>query len=183
MAIFSDDAFWLAYRVRRPLDSGRGVTTIVAKSDDGLVFETVAEVHRDAFGAASFERPALARLYDGGWRLYLSCATPDSKHWWVEALDAETPAGLPDGKRTMVLPGSDRVGVKDPVVLRDGDRWLMWLCCHPLDVPGAEDRMTTRFLTSNDGLAWHDEGVVLAPDGQGWDARGPGLAPSSISIR
>ncbi len=171
-AIWSDGYYWLAYRTRRPLDAGRGVAAVVARSLDGLSFDPVAEVHRDAFGAESFERPALARLDDGGWRLYLSCATPGSKHWWVEAIDAAHPAEFPAGRRTAVLPGSDRVGVKDPVVVRDGDTWHLWLCCHPLDVAGAEDRMTTRYLTSPDGLAWTDRGVALAPRGTGWDARG-----------
>ncbi len=171
-AIWSDGCYWLAYRTRRPLDAGRGVATVVARSLDGRSFDPVAEVHRDAFGAESFERPALARLYDGGWRLYLSCATPGSKHWWVEAVDATGPAGFPTGRRTVVLPGSARAGVKDPVVVRDGGTWRLWLCCHPLDVAGAEDRMTTRYLTSPDGLAWTDHGVALAPSGTGWDARG-----------
>ena len=52
------------------------------------------------------------------------------------------------------------------------DGYEMWLCCHPLDEPGHEDRMTTRRLTSADGLDWEDHGEVLAGrDGQ-WDARG-----------
>ena len=33
----------------------------------------------------------------------------------------------------------------------------MWLCCHPLTEPGHEDRMTTRLLTSPDGLDWTDQ--------------------------
>ncbi|MGC3995881.1 MAG: hypothetical protein QM779_17495 [Propionicimonas sp.] len=171
-AILVDGTFWLAYRVRRPLTSGRGVTTVVARSRDGVAFETVCELHRESFGADSFERPALAHLADGRWRIYVSCATPGSKHWWVEAIDAATPEGFAEGTRTVVLPGSDEVGVKDPVVVRDGDAWHLWLCCHPLDTPGAEDRMTTRYLTSDDGLAWTDRGVALAPEGEGWDARG-----------
>src|SRR5881398_1560281 len=70
---------YLAYRVRRPLAEGRGVTTVVARSTDGCEFETICELHREDFGAESFERPALART-EAGWRLYLSCATPASKH-------------------------------------------------------------------------------------------------------
>ena len=42
-----------------------------------------------------------------------------------------------------VFPGDERTAVKDPVVrVRDG-LWEAWICCHPLDVPAAEDRMTT----------------------------------------
>ena len=52
-----DDTIFLAYRVRRPLPDGRGVSVVVAASQDGLVFDPVCEVGRDDFGAESFERP------------------------------------------------------------------------------------------------------------------------------
>ncbi len=164
--------WWLAYRIRRPLDEGRGVATVVSHSLDGVSFAEVARVEREGFGAESFERPALVRLRDGRWRLYLSCATPGSKHWWVECLTAASPAGLPQGERYVVAPGDRSVGVKDPVVLRDGDGWRMWLCAHPLDESGAEDRMTTRHLVSDDGLRWTDDGLALAGTVGSWDARG-----------
>jgi len=167
-----DGSVYLAYRVRRPLDAGRGVATIVARSEDGVTFETVAEVTRDRFGAESFERPVLVRVPGGGWRLYLSCATPGSKHWWIEAVDADTLAGLSGGTRTVVLPGDETEGVKDPVIVVDDAGWRMWVCCHPLDVPGAEDRMTTRYATSRDGLSWELHGRVLVPTPGTWDARG-----------
>jgi hypothetical protein len=171
-AVLVDDVTYLAYRVRRPLPDGRGISTVVARSRDGLVFEPVCEVYRDAFGAESFERPVVLRRPDGGWRLYLSCATPGSKHWWVEALDADRPEDLPTGRRTVVVPGSADVAVKDPVItLRDGE-WEMWLCEHPLTDPGHEDRMTTAYLTSSDGLSWTRHGTVLEPTPGTWDARG-----------
>jgi hypothetical protein len=171
-AVLVDDVYWLTYRVRRPLREGRGVSVVVARSDDGEHFVTVAEVRRDDFGAESFERPVLVRRPDGGWRLYVSCATPDSKHWWIEAVDADEPAALGSGTRTVVLPGSADVAVKDPVVLVDGSGWRMWVCVHPLTEPGHEDRMTTAFATSADGLAWQWHGTVLAPTGGTWDQRG-----------
>lgn len=165
-----DGSVYLAYRVR--LAEGRGVSVVVARSTDGVAFETVAEVFRDRHGAESFERPALVRVPGGGWRLYLSCATPGSKHWWIEALDAERPEALAEGRRTVVLPGSAEEGVKDPVVLVDGSGWRMWVCCHPLTEAGHEDRMTTRLATSSDGLTWEWQGVALAPTPGSWDARG-----------
>ena len=171
-ALDDEGTVWLAYRLRRPVDDGRGVEVVVARSDDGRAFEPVAQIGREAFGAASLERPALVRRPDGGWRLYLSCATPGSKHWWVESLDADSPHALPEGRRTMAHPGGADVGVKDPVVLVDDDGWRMWLCCHPLDEPGEEDRMTTRLLRSDDGLAWTDRGEVLRGTPGTWDARG-----------
>ena len=175
-AVLVDGVFWLTWRVRRPLTDGRGVSVVVARSDDGEVFEQVAEVHRDDFGAESFERPVLVPVPGVGWRLYLSCATPGSKHWWVDSLTAATPEELPTGRRQVVLPGDDRVAVKDPVITHGPDGWVMWLCCHPLTEAGHEDRMTTRRLTSTDGLVWVDEGEVLAGRVGEWDERGARVA-------
>jgi hypothetical protein len=171
-AVLVDGVTYLTYRVRRPLPDGRGIATVVARSHDGVVFEPVCEVFRDEFGAESFERPVVVQRPDGGWRLYLSCATPDSKHWWVEALDADEPEDLPSGRRTVVLPGSADVAVKDPVITLTDGQWEMWLCEHPLTDPGDEDRMTTAYLTSSDGLAWTRHGTVLEPTPGTWDARG-----------
>ena len=178
-AVLVDGVFWLTYRVRRPLTEGRGVAVVVARSEDGVRFEPVTEVHRETFGCESFERPVLSPVPGGGWRLYLSCATYDSKHWWVDSLTAPTVEELPAGHQQVVLPGSGDVAVKDPVVqhpTRDGEEWVMWLCCHPLAEPGHEDRMTTRRLTSTDGLAWTDRGEVLAGRPGHWDARGARVA-------
>jgi hypothetical protein len=171
-AVRVDGVFWLAYRVRRPLHAGRGVSVVVARSEDGVHFSGVAEIGREAFGAASFERPVLVPLATGGWRLYLSCATPDSKHWWIEALDADRPENLREGTRHLVLPGSDEVAVKDPVIVQRSDGWHMWVCCHPLTEVGHEDRMTTSYATSHDGLTWTDHGEVLAGTPGSWDERG-----------
>lgn len=171
-AVLVDSEFWLTYRVRRPLTQGRGVSSVVARSRDGLSFQTVSEVFRDDFGAESFERPVVVRRPDGGWRLYVSCATPASKHWWIEAIDADTPAGFPSGRRTIVAAGDDTVAVKDPVIVHHDDRWHMWSCEHPLTEAGHEDRMSTAYSTSDDGLAWNRHGTVLAPRSGEWDARG-----------
>lgn len=170
--VLVDQTFWLTYRVRRPLAEGRGVSVHVARSADGVVFEHVVSVEREAFGCESFERPVLVPVPGIGWRLYLSCATPGTKHWWVDSLTSRTPEGLADGDRRLVLPGDDTMAVKDPVVERLGDQWRMWLCCHPLGEAGQEDRMTTRLLSSTDGLDWTDEGEVLAGRPGKWDARG-----------
>ena len=171
-AVLVDGTFWLTYRVRRPVGVGRGVAVSVARSRDGESFETVTEVYRHAFGAESFERPVLMMLPTGGWRLYLSCATPGSKHWWIEALDAETPERLATGVRRVVFPGGASMAVKDPVISQRDGWWRAFVCCHPLDDAGDEDRMTTHVATSRDGLAWDWEGEVLAGRPGRWDARG-----------
>ena len=127
---------------------------VLARSDDGEQLEPLAELDKDRFGAESLERPALMRLDGGGWRLYLSCATPGSKHWWVCALDAPALERLADAEPRTVFPGDERTGVKDPVIRRRDGAWHAWLCCHPLEPPGEEDRMRTAHATSADGLDW-----------------------------
>ena len=144
---------------------------MVAKSSDGVNFKAVCEIGRAAFGAASFERPVIVPV-ESGWRLCISCATPRSKHWWIDALDAERPEDLPFGERHVVLPGDDQWAVKDPVIVRDPDGWRMWVCCDPLSDRGQEDRMVTRYATSSDGLHWRDHGIVLSGAPGSWDARG-----------
>jgi hypothetical protein len=180
-AAYVDGTFYLAYRVRQPITEGRGVAVAIARSDDGVAFEPVAEVRRGLFGAESLERPALVPLEDGSWRVYVSCATPGSKHWWIEAIDAPDLTLLDSGRRTVCLPGDDLLGVKDPVVERPsaapgGEQWRMWVCCHPLQPVGHEDRMHTRLATSPDGLRWELGATVLAPRAGEWDARGARVA-------
>jgi hypothetical protein len=174
-AIFDDGVFVLAFRVRRPLGEGRGIATQLAISEDGIHFTPICEVRRDIFGAESLERPAIVRRPDGGWRLYVSCATPGSKHWWIEALDADSLDALPSGRRTTALTGSDRVAVKDPVVTVRNGLWQMWACEHPLTEPGHEDRMSQAYFTSEDGLSWQRHATVLTPSPHTWDARGTRL--------
>jgi len=171
-AVLADGAVWLAYRLRRPVGSGRGGWTVLARSADGVRFETVAEIGKQRFGAESLERPALVRTPAGRWRLYASCATPGSKHWRVDLLDAGSPAGLAAATPRPALPGGARFGVKDPVIRLSRRGWRMWVCRHPLDRAGAEDRMSTVYATSPDGVAWTVRGTALAGRPGRWDARG-----------
>jgi hypothetical protein len=172
-AASTEGGVWLAYRLRRPVDQGRGYANIVAFSTDGVAFAPVVSVSSGQFGAASLERPALVRRPDGGWRLYVSCSTFGSKHWWVEAVDADDPAGFADGRRTVVLPGDTGTAWKDPVVHAGPEGWHMWVCRHQLD-GGDEwaDRMSTWYATSADGLDWELRGEALTPMEGSWDERG-----------
>jgi len=171
-AVLVDGVIHLAYRVRAPLGEGRGLAVVVARSVDGVAVETVAEVTKDRFGAESLERPALLRTAEGRWRLYVSCATPGSKHWWVDVLEADTVDGLAEAPRRTVLPGDDRHAVKDPVIVQVGRTWHLWASVHPLDLPMHEDRMTTEHYTSPDGLSFTHAGTALGPRSGRWDARG-----------
>jgi hypothetical protein len=169
-ALDADGTVVIAYRLRTV--ERRGAATVVARAPDGEQLTTVATLDKVRFDAESLERPALVRTHTGRWRLYVCCATPGSKHWWIDVLEAADPAGLADAEARTVFPGDDHTGVKDPVIHRAGGRWHAWICCHPLDEPGEEDRMTTAYATSDDGLAWNWQGVALAGRPGAWDARG-----------
>jgi hypothetical protein len=171
-AFDSDGTFVIAYRVRTG-EHGRG-SNVIARSEDGERLTTVATIEQDRFGAQSLERPSLVRTDEGRWRLYVCPAAPaPSKHWWIDVLEADDPADLATAEARTVFPGDEQTGVKDPLVQRTADGgWQAWICCHPLDVPDEEDRMTTAYATSNDGLEWEWHGTVLSPRPGMWDARG-----------
>jgi hypothetical protein len=174
-ALDVDGSFVVAYRIREGVDPEGRAATVVARSDDGERLDTVVVLEKARFGAMSMERPAVVRTDDGRWRLYVCCATPGSKHWWIDALEADDTSGFADADARTVFPGDDRTAVKDPIVRRVDGGWKAWICCHPLDEPDEEDRMTTAYATSEDGLEWTWHGTVLSPRPGTWDARGARL--------
>jgi sucrose-6-phosphate hydrolase SacC (GH32 family) len=171
-SVAAGDEVYLAYRLRLPVGEGRGIANVVARSRDGVRFEVVAEVHKEQFASESLERPALVRTPGGRWRLYVSAATPGTKHWRVDLLEADTPAGLATALPVTVLAGDDTVGVKDPVVHHDAYGWHLWASVHPLERWDDADRMTTEYFTSPDGVTWTWRATALAPRPGEWDARG-----------
>ncbi|WP_018653882.1 hypothetical protein [Actinomadura flavalba] len=171
-AVYADGVYHLAYRLRRPVGEGRGYAIVVARSADGVRFETVAVIEKDRMDTESLERPALERTDEGTWRLYLSCATWGTKHWRVEVLEAERPEDLATAPSTVVLPGSSDIGIKDPVIVRQDGKWHLWASAHPLADPVEADQMVTDYATSADGLAWTWQGTVLGGRAGHWDARG-----------
>ena len=174
-AFDEDGGVVLAYRVRTGIGPEGGAQTVVARSDDGETFTTVAILDKSRFDAMSMERPAVVRLADGGWRLYVCSATKNSKHWWIDVLEADGLAKLEDADARTVFPGDEATAVKDPIVQRTDGGWQAWICCHPLDEPDEEDRMTSAYATSDDGIEWRWHGTVLAPRPGTWDARGARL--------
>jgi hypothetical protein len=172
-ALDEDGSLVVGYRVRNGHD---GIDqTVIARSPDGETLTTVATLDQSRFGAQWMERPAVLRTEQGGWRLYVCLGTPESKHWWIEVLEADDPAGLQTAEARPAFPGDERTAVKDPIVRLVDGRWHAWICCHPLDVPGAEDRMSSAYATSDDGLEWEWHGTVLTGRPGAWDARGARL--------
>jgi len=171
-AAFDDDgSIVLAYRLRTP----ETAATVVARSEDGERFTTICTLDQSRWAAMSVERPAIVRTQDGRWRMYVCPATKNSKHWWIGLLEADSPERFADADTTTVFPGGETLAVKDPIVQRRNGRWEAWICCHPLDEPGEEDRMYTAFATSDDGIAWEWHGTMLEPQPGRWDARGARL--------
>lgn len=175
-AVASDGLIYLAYRLRRPVGEGRGYAVVVARSQDGVRFETLLTIGREEMDTESLERPTMVRTPEGRWRLYLSCATHGSKHWRVEVLEADDPSGFDPGHRRVVLPGDPKTGVKDPVIVRRGDVWHLWASCHPLAEPEEADQMVTDYATSADGIEWTWQGTALSGRPGAWDARGARVA-------
>jgi hypothetical protein len=160
----------LAYRVRSA--AGRGGALVLARSiDGGITFTEIGRWSKERFGAESLERPALVHHGDS-WSLYVSCATPGTKHWRIDLLRADTLDGLLTVRPSTPFPGDDALAVKDPVIRVVDGRWFGWICCHPLTEPGAEDRMTSRLAISADGIDWVWRDEVLTGRPGRWDARG-----------
>ena len=173
-AVRVDDEIFLAYRLREPVR--RGYAVEIAKSADGVHFETLMSISKEQMDCESLERPALVRTQDGIWRLYLSCATLGTKHWRVELIEAADPAAFDPSASRVVLPGDAALAVKDPVIVQHRGLWHLWASVHPLDDPDQTDRMATDYATSADGLAWTWHGTALRPRPGEWDARGVRVA-------
>jgi hypothetical protein len=173
-AVAADDGVYLAYRLRRPVGTGRGYAVGISFAADGASFgDPIAVVTKDEMDTESLERPELVRLPDGGWRLYLSCATTGTKHWRVEAVDGAHPAEFDAARRVVVLPGDVRKrAVKDQVIQYHDGQWHMWATIHPLADPLETDQMWTEYATSADGLDWTWQGTALSGRPGEWDARG-----------
>lgn len=172
-AVEADGTIYMAYRIRQPIELGRGQGVAIAKSNDGVHFSTLTTISKEAMDAESLERPTIVRTPEGKWRLYLSCATTGTKHWRVELLEADDPRGFSAEGRRVVLPGDAKWGVKDTVIQFHEGTWHLWATMHPLDIAGAEDRMVSDYATSEDGVKWVWQGTALRPsEDSEWDARG-----------
>ena len=171
-AVAADGGIYLAYRLRRPVGRGRGYAIVIAFARDGVRFEALAVIGKDVLDTESLERPRLILMPNGQWRLYLSCATTGIKHWRVEATEASHPSGFDVASRSLVLPGDEKKGVKDPVMVARAGQWHLWAAVHPLAEPDEADQMTTEYASSTDGLTWAWQGTALSGRPGAWDARG-----------
>jgi len=125
----------LAYRLRRPVGRRPRLRRGHCPVRRRRAVHEVGRILRDDFDTDSLERPALVRCPDGGWRIYLSLATPGTLHWKVVALDADDPAAFdPSTARTVLDAGPDEA-LKDTVVHPSPDGWEIWVCLHASPTP------------------------------------------------
>jgi len=189
--IFQDGASgatYLAYRIRRPRGvlPDRGAELRLARSSDGVRFETVRTLLKDDFASSSIERCALRLGADGSWRLFLSCVDPADGRWCVAALDAPSIEHLEPAQVRSVFKASDLglEGVKDPWILKEGATFYMFLSAAMATASTtAQSHATqdiyntgqcisaTALATSADLDRWEWQGIIFAPEGgaASWD--------------
>jgi hypothetical protein len=182
-----DDAFYLTYRLRRPrgVQPDRGGEARIARSADGVHFEDIWAVAKDAYGTPSIERSALARGPDGRWHYFTSLVDGADGLWCLTKLVARDPAGFSPISPQRVYWGGDLglEGVKDPWIMAQGERYYMFLsvavavssttaASHATaDIYSTGDCLSQTGLAVSDDLEhWEWLGVVFATPERGWDA-------------
>ncbi len=169
----------LTYRLRAPRPR-RGYEVRVARLEGNALFELTA-IRAAHLASPSLERACLIARGDR-LLLYLSSVDRSDGRWRIDLLETDDPARFdPTRPQTVVSAGSTGTeGVKDPVVVPDGDGLLMYASVAVRNAApdhGTGDvfgtgtvRSETGVARSADGRSWHWEGIVLRPSGRGWDA-------------
>jgi len=186
-ALWSDDRYYLSYRVRRPQPE-RGGETRIAVSSDGERFETIWTGRKEQFGTPSIERCALVRTDSGRWRLYISYVDGATDKWRIDLMEADSPDAFDPAHRVPILTAEQigAEGVKDPWICQVGGVWHMIasFATTPADLAGdhgalhgtrdiyntGHTKSCTGLATSADGVQWQWGGVLLEPRDGAWDA-------------
>ncbi|MFQ6131154.1 MAG: hypothetical protein ACE5R4_03890 [Armatimonadota bacterium] len=177
--------FYLYWRYRKPLELGRGVECHVARSDDGVHFESIWSATQQDINTPSMERAALFKAPDGTWRLYLSFVDPADSRWRTDVVAADSPADFDVSKRQRVFTAADigAEGVKDPVVLLVGGLYHMLLSYapSPRQIAAADaERMHATADVYNTGLTKSHTGLAVSGDGFRFEWLGDVFAPRDV---
>jgi len=180
------ETFYLYYRLRTPLHSGRGGECRVAASRDGVNFETVWTGKKEEFGANSIEKGSLIQDPSGRWRLYLSyeVGTAYDRNpptWRVDLMEADSPADFDPALSRPVLDGPmyGFTFIKDPTVIVVGGEYHAYANVglpQQHDEPDEQGIIRTRgrgwtsLHRSADGVTFPTGQLVMRPAQQGWDA-------------
>jgi hypothetical protein len=168
--------FVLFYRLRTPLERGRGGLCRVAVSRDGRAFEDVWEASKEDLAAGSIEVGHAVRHDEAGWRLYLSYERAGQPGYWrIDVLEGPSPDRFDtQGRRTVLDPGNFSVDfIKDPFVVRRPDGgYRLYATVNPRKGPRVDGQTVTTGPQEETVLAESDDGhyfetieYVLAPPG------------------
>ncbi len=168
--------FVLFYRLRTPLERGRGGVCRVAVSEDGAVFEDVWEATKEDLAAASIEVGHAVRHDEDGWRLYLSYERAGQPgNWRIDVLEGPSPDRFDtQGRRTVLEPGNFGLDfIKDPFVMRTGHGgYRLYATVDPRKGPRLDGQVVstapqeeTVLAESADGLYFDTIEYVLVPPG------------------
>ena len=170
------DRIWLTYRERRPRGAAleRGWRCAVAVSRDGVAFEDVWEVRKDALETPSMERFDLIRT-DAGYELFLSFVDPADGRWRIDVVAAASPDAFDVSTRRPILTAAstNTEGVKDPVLFEIGGAthlFASFAAAGPAVDPAAHSTADIY----NTGATTHPTGLAI-PDGDAWTWRGEAL--------
>ena len=179
-----DGEIYLAYRLRRPEGQGRGYAVAVARSADGVHFETLAHHRPGADGRRVAGAPG--DRADPGRDV---AAVPELRHDRDQALAR----GGSRGRR--IRPPSTRAGAGSccPATRAPRSRtrcssttasiWHLWASVHPLADPDEADQMVTDYAVSPDGLSWTWQGTALGTRPGEWDSRGARVTAVRLDAR
>ena len=183
----ADEAAWyLTYRLRRPrgVEPDRGGEARIARSTDLKQWQELWSVTKDKFNSASIERCALRKGADKVWRYFISYVDPADGRWCVSVIKAAKVADLdPAGAKPLFKAAPLGLeGIKDPWILQHQSLFYMFLSVATatprtsaqshatLDIFNTGECVSaTGLATSTDLENWQWQGVVFAPEAEGWD--------------
>lgn len=178
----ASETFVLFYRLRTPIEHGRGAVARVAVGTDGVHFDDVWETTRDELAASSIEVGHCVRHDPSQWRLYVSYEAAASGRWQVDVLEAEAPERfVARARRSVLMPDDFGIGwIKDPWVVRRSDGGYRLYAAVPARTgptspggvlhAGALD--ATVLAESDDGLRFSTLRFVFeAPGDDSWHGR------------
>lgn len=174
-------SYYLIMRWRRPrgVMPDRGAEIHLARSWDGLHFDTIWKAERTEIDSPSIERCAILRLPDKKWGLLVSYVDPQDNRWRIDLVSGSQPDQWDLRKREPVFqPGNlGLAGVKDPYVFRFANRYHM-LVSIATPVGEEDDELHASQDAYNTGRVRSATGLAVSADGYNWDWKGEVFGPS-----
>jgi hypothetical protein len=181
-----EKAWYLTYRIRRPrgVEPDRGGEARICRSTDLKNWEDIWSVNKSQYNSASIERSAIRKGADGVWRYYTSYVDPTDGRWCTDMITARDPRKFDTANRKSIFKAKPLglEGVKDPFIFENAGTFYMFLSIalptqkttdkshSTLDIYNTGECVSaTGLATSKDLDNWKWEGVVLKPEGNGWD--------------